>query len=262
METRGHLLWLSFWVCSVLSAQDDEVSVAHVEEKVALTRLYHALDSQYRACDTLEKREMALKRLRQEVIDHPQDYNVVWRAARMTWYVGDWLEDDESRRLASLGKEGMDLANRALALNPEGIEAHYYMALGIATYGRGISIVKALFKGLGGDYENHLKFVLKRNELFDRGGALRAMGRYYWHLPWPKTDLKKSQAYLERARELFPEVLRTHLYLGDTLNALKRREAARKAYETVLAATPDEEDVREAIWVKQQAKKALGQLKK
>ncbi|MBN2382936.1 tetratricopeptide repeat protein [bacterium] len=227
------------------------------EHPVGKTELYAALDEQYAGCNTLSKRESALEELRELLKATPNDYELLWRAARLTWFIGDWLEDDQSERLETLGIEGMDWADRAMKLNPQGLEGHYYKALAISNYSRGISIVKALIKGLANDYVAHLEHVLKNDRAFDQGGPLRAMGRYYWKLPWPKYDYKQSLKYLDQALEVNPDVLRTHFYRADTLWALKKYQEARVAFEYVLETDPKPFDIKDVPWIKDQAKERL-----
>ena len=148
----------------------------------------------------------------------PGHYEACWKIARSYFYLGDRLpETDELKdRHKELGEQGMSYATRALKVNPEGIEGHYYYALSLAQYSIGISIVKALLKGLGPDYERHLDKVLAINREYDYAGPLRAMGRYWYRLPWPKRDLKKSIDYLEQSVEAAPQSIRGYVYLAES----------------------------------------------
>ena len=128
-----------------------------------------------------------------------------------------------------MGEEGMSYAMRALQVNPEGIEGHYYYALSLAQYSIGISIVKALIKGLGPDYERHLGKALAINSDYDYAGPLRAMGRYWYRLPWPKRDLKKSIYYLEQSVEAAPQSIRGYVYLAESYLKNGENERAKAA---------------------------------
>jgi len=242
---------------AVQPSDDQELKV---ESQETLPEIYAGLDAAYCAAASMDKRETGLKQLRDQLKAYPDDYGILWRAARMTWFIGDGMEDDQGDALKELGIEGMDYADRALLAQPDSIEGHYYKALTISTYSRGISIVKALVKGLGGEYEKNVQFVLDRDERFDRGGALRAFGRYYWKLPWPKYDHKKSLEYLDRAMEVDPTVLRTSFYRGDTLWALKRYKLAREAFEIAVNTEPTDADFNDASWIKAKAKMRLKEL--
>lgn len=251
----GVVVWIAM-LCWPVCAQQQEGDESSAGQGVP----YAALDEAYAHADSLAKRQACLDELREWVKKYPDDYGVLWRAARMVWFIGDGMDDAQGEALRTLGTEGMEYADRALALEPEGIEGHYYKALTVSTYSRGISIVKALIKGLGGEYERCVQFVLDRDEGFDRGGALRAFGRYYWKLPWPKYDYKKSLSYLDRAAQIDPTVLRTAYYRGDTLWALKRYQEARDAFEWVIQTEPTPFDEKDATWIKSQAQQRLNLL--
>lgn len=233
------------------------ISEEEIPRKMALE---NTIDEEYNLADTLDKRYLALETVRAALKEFPESYGLLWRGARIIWFIGDWLDDSKGDELEKLGLEGLDYANRALKIQPDGLEGHYYKALAISTYSRGISIVKALMKGLGGDYEDNIRYVLQKDETFDRCGALRAMGRYYWKLPWPKYDYKKSLDYLEKAVKIDPTVLRSHLYYADTLWALKKYQQAKDTYEKILKSEPAPHDVRDNRWVREQTQKQLKKL--
>ena len=166
----------------------------------------------------------------------PDYYEACWKIARSYFYLGDRLpETDELKdRHKKMGEEGMSYAKRALKVNPEGIEGHYYYALSLAQYSIGISIVKALLKGLGPDYESHLEKALSINREYDYGGPLRAMGRYWYRLSWPKRDIKKSIDYLEQAIEVAPLSLRGYVYLAESYLKNKEKERAKALLQKAL----------------------------
>lgn len=150
--------------------------------------------------------------------ENPDDYEACWKIARSYFYLGDKLPETKELkdRHKEMGEQGMSYANRALKVNPEGIEGHYYYALSLAQYSIGISIVKALVKGLAPDYERHLEKVLAINREYDYAGPLRAMGRYWYRLPWPKRNLKKSIFYLQESVEVAPNSIRGYVYLAES----------------------------------------------
>src|SRR5579871_1431139 len=81
------------------------------------------------------------------VAQAPGDYEVLWRAARVAFTDSDVpgrSTDDRSR----LGKQGYDLAQRAIAANPNRVEGHYWAALGIGSYAEGMGVVRALANGI------------------------------------------------------------------------------------------------------------------
>lgn len=170
----------------------------------------------------------------------PDHYGACWKIARSYFYLGDRLPETKELKDShkELGELGMSYAKRALQVNPEGIEGHYYYALSLAQYSIGISIVKALVKGLGPDYERHLEKALAINKEYDYAGPLRAMGRYWYRLPWPKRDLKKSIYYLEQSVESAPLSMRGYVYLAESYLKDGKRDRAKASLQKALRIGP------------------------
>lgn len=167
----------------------------------------------------------------------PQDYGLLWRAARFRWWQADGEVVELTKRMRA--KEGWGYARRAVAVDPSGPEARYYVALNIGAYSQAVGILKALTEGLEGQFVENLDLALKANEAFDRFGARRAKGRYYWELPWPKRNLAKSRAELEKAIASSPEHLRNDLYLAQTLLRDGDAKGAKARIDRVLAGSAD-----------------------
>jgi len=169
------------------------------------------------------------------------NYEACWKIARSYFFLGDALpETDEMRdRHREMGEQGMPYAKKALGVNPGGIEGHYYYALCIAEYSIGISIIKALAKGLGPEYENHVGKALEIDRHYDSAGPLRAMGRYWYKLPWPKRDIKKSIQYLREAAEAAPFSVRGRVYLSESYLKGGDKELAKEELRTALEMQPD-----------------------
>ena len=169
------------------------------------------------------------------------NYDACWKIARSYFFLGDILpETKEMRdRHKEVGEEGMKYAKRALELNPQGIEGHYYYALCLGQYSIGISIIKALAKGLGPDYEKHVEKALEIDKQYDYAGPLRAMGRYWYRLPWPKRDIKKSIRYLKESVASVPMSIRGRVYLAESYLKAKEKEMAKEQLQKALDIVPD-----------------------
>lgn len=173
--------------------------------------------------------------LREGAAAYPESYGIHWRIARACFWICDGTEDREVKK--SLGKEGWDAGDVALAQKPDGIEGHYWTVLTMGEYSRGISILKAIGQGLDKKFTHHLDTVLAADEDYDDGGALRAKGKYWYALPKVMRDYDKSLERLQRADELVPNHPRTLLYLAETQHAMGDDAAARASVEAALACT-------------------------
>ena len=171
----------------------------------------------------------------------PDNYEALWKIARSYFIIGDALPETEEfkNRHKECGEKGMFYAKRAVTVNPQGIEGHYYYGLSIAQYSIGISIVKALIKGLGPEYEKHIGKAIAINKLFDYAGPLRAMGRYWYRLPWPKRNIDKSIDYLKEAEAFAPLSTRGRVYLAESCIKGGKKDCAREQLTIALRNEPD-----------------------
>jgi tetratricopeptide (TPR) repeat protein len=158
----------------------------------------------------------------------PEDYEVLWRMARLRHWQADGAAADPKAK-KNLGKQAWELGDKARKLAPERIEGQYFAALGIGDYSQAVGILTALGEGLEGKFNERLDAALKIDPMYDRGGPLMAKGRYHYELPWPKRDLKKSASLFQKALAKHPEQLRAWLYLAETLLANGEEKQAHEA---------------------------------
>ncbi len=163
----------------------------------------------------------------------PNDYEILWRAARIRWWFADGMTEERIKKQTA--KEGWNFAKRAVEAKPAGAEAKYFTAINIGAYSQAVGILKALSEGLEGQFVENLDYAIKNNESFDRYGARTAKGRYYWELPWPKRDLAKSKAELQKSIDKNPEHLRNYLFLADTLLKDGDKKGAEEAINKALS---------------------------
>lgn len=236
------------------------LSVPAFAQDTATADAVAKLDELWKTRDSADSAKLTDEVIREGLKASPKDYELLWRAARIRWFVADGLTEEKLKK--QIAKEGWNFAKRAVEAKPEGSEGHYYTAISIGAYSQAVGILKALSEGLEGQFVENLDFSLKANEAFDRYGGRTAKGRYYWELPWPKRDLGKSRLELQKSIDKNPEHLRNYYFLADTLlkdgdakgakaaidKALNGAEAydppeARrvKAWSKILAATIDKE---------------------
>jgi hypothetical protein len=209
------------------------------------------LDELWTTRDAAEPAKASDEAIRDGLKAFPADYELLWRAARYRWWVADGADNEKLKR--QLAKEGWNYAERAVKAKADGAEGKYYVALSIGAYSQSVGILKALSEGLEGQFVENLDYAMKNNEAFDRHGAHTAKGRYYWELPWPKRDLAKSKAELQKSIDQHPEHLRNFLYLAETLLKDGDAKGAKVAIDKVLTG-PDAYDPPEARRVKKWAK--------
>jgi tetratricopeptide (TPR) repeat protein len=164
----------------------------------------------------------------------PNDYGVLWRAARFYF----WASDDPgvSREQRSRwGKDGWDIAERAIALNPNDVAGYYFGAVCMGNYALGLGVVKALSQGMEGKFRDRLTHAQALNGGYEWGGIETAWGRFFDKLPWPKRDRKKAEEHLRKAIELNPSALRARVYLASAYLDADRTIEAKHLLDEVAA---------------------------
>lgn len=81
-------------------------------------------------------------------------------ASKATTIYATYLEKADAKKI-KLFEEAMGLSEEAMRAHPKDANAHYFYALAAGRYSQGISIVKALAQGLGGQVKDALTTALK-----------------------------------------------------------------------------------------------------
>jgi len=166
----------------------------------------------------------------------PNDYAVLWRAARVLFTDSDDPSRPADER-SRMGKQAYDLAERAIAANANDVAGHYWAALSIGSYADGMGVVRALANGIEGKFKRPLERATALDVRYDHGNIPVVWAAYYLELPWPKRDRARASRELERALQLNPANLRARLYLA-RIAIDEDRPAAAKALLAEIAAAP------------------------
>jgi tetratricopeptide (TPR) repeat protein len=185
----------------------------------------------------VEKVKEALNAYEKVLEEDPDNYEACWKIVRVYFHLGDRLAEIKENRAQhrDVGKRGMQYGEKACTLNPQGIEGHYYYGLCLAKYTLGITFITALTEGLASKYEKHMERAIELDKNYDSAGPLRALGKYWHEIPWPKRNLKKSIAYLKEAVAGAPMNIRGHLYLAESYLKVGEKALAKEQLE--IAAT-------------------------
>jgi len=185
---HGHLLW----------AGEPTNAIARIE------RIYRATRAEYEA--------------------HPDRLETACAFARACFDRAEFSLQDSGR--ATLGKEGIAAARRAIFLQSTNAAAHYYLGLNIGEVARTkrMSALK-----LVSDMEQELEIARKLDEKIDYAGPDRCLGLLYRDAPgWPVSvgSHTKARQRLAHALDLspnFPEnrinMIETYIDWDDTTRA-------------------------------------------
>lgn len=190
----------------------------------------------------------------------PDDYEVLWRLARLSF----WLSDDPSipdEQKSRIGKRGWDYGERAVKANPERVEGHYYAAVAMGNYALGLGILKALRQGIEGKFKERLSRAEQLDPDYSHGAIPTAWGRFYFKLPWPKYDAARSERKLLEALKRNPQNVRARVFLADLYVKEDHPREARAMLEKVVAHEPGSYDAPEERRSLQIARTQLARMK-
>jgi len=212
-----------------------EPASAAAAGRLSVSAVAERADALHRRRDeaALEKEQETL--LLAALKDAPEDYGLLWRMARLRHWQADGAKGEAQGKL---GKEGWDWGDKAIRVNPQGVEGQYFAGISVGAYSTGIGVLRALGEGIEGKYNKRVDTALQLDAMFDRGGPLVAKGRYHFELPWPMRDYGKSAALLRKVVEKHPGRIRAGVYLAETLLADGKAEEAKKILEATLAQPP------------------------
>ena len=198
----------------------------------------------------LQLLELALK-------DAPNDYKLLWRAARSYYYTGDGAPAKE--RL-SYYERGIQAGNRAVAQNSQGVEGHFWLAANNGGYCRekgGITAYRNVKKVRVG-----METVLRLNDAYEEGSAYTALGEIDRQLPGLfGGNIKRSIATLERGLKVAPANAELKYALAESYLEAGRKADARRQVEELLLLPADSPRANETVRAQEKARKLLSKLK-
>lgn len=210
-------------------------NIVATQGPVPVAQLLQQIDVLHRSRD--DRSSFALEqRLVDEVVARaPRDAEVLWRAARCSFWISDDPGLDTAHRSAA-GKAGWELAERAMAARPHHVAGPYWAAVNIGSYALGLGIVKALSIGLEGKFRSRLEEAEQLDRGYERGAIDVAWGRFFQKLPWPKRDLRKAAEHYGNAIKAFPGNLRARVYLASLYLEDDKFSETKRLLDEVLAA--------------------------
>lgn len=219
MKARVSLVVLClFGMALFVSSQSADELVAQADEMLL------SLADMETAQEILAKYEMAA-----ETIDNKYDVN--WKMSRIVYHIGNHTADKKEQQ--EIFTRAIVLAEKAIALEPEKPDGHYWMAVNNGSFGESKGVMKSL--GLVKPIKASMNKVIELDRSYEDGGADRVLGRVFFKVPGiAGGDKDESLRRLLKSIEFGPNNPRTLLYLGETYLALKEIDKAREALDKVL----------------------------
>lgn len=139
---------------------------------------------------------------------NPESYEANWKCARANAeYTSKAFQqglDGWENICIKYGKDGMGYGEKAIELEPQKIEGNYYYARCVKSYSDSVSVFTALKEGLKGGFQKAAETAYEKDRMYDNGGPIKMLGRFWAVLPWPLKSTKKSIRYFEEHHQCFP----------------------------------------------------------
>jgi tetratricopeptide (TPR) repeat protein len=173
----------------------------------------------------------ALAILTRALVADEHNYQVLWRAARAYYQVGDDASDREKRYYF---ERGIDMGQRAVAEQPSGAEGHFWLA---ANYG-GLSEIQGIWQALQmvKHVRTEMETVLRLQPDYEDGSAYRALGEIARQLPRVLGgNQKHAIAYFEQGLRVAPQNMGLKLALAKAyLEAGRQHETSQRLLSEIL----------------------------
>jgi len=157
---------------------------------------------------------------------------VLTQACRLSFLTGDLAAKEEKSKYFEKGER---YAEMLLQDRPAWVDGHYWLALNLCGQAENAGAKQGL--RLLPRIVEHLEKAAAIDPTYDQGGPHRVLGRIYHEAPaWPMSvgDPHKALHHLTKAVQIAPDNSTNHLYLGETLLLLGKKNEARQEFEKAL----------------------------
>jgi tetratricopeptide (TPR) repeat protein len=145
-----------------------------------------------------ERERQAFEVLERALKDTPNDYHLLWRAARSYYYFGDGAM---GRDRADYFEKGIAASTRAVAENGDGAEGHFWLGSNYGMYCSEKGFIVAL-KNIG-KIRTEFETVLRLNPAYENGATYTALGEIDRQAPRLfGGNIKRAITYLEEGLKL------------------------------------------------------------
>ncbi|MCD6270440.1 hypothetical protein J7J23_01520 [bacterium] len=166
--------------------------------------------------------------------ENPNSYEANWKCARAYREYADRYHkkglEGWKGVCAKYGKIGMSYGEKAIAINPDGVEGNFFYGACVGIYSDGVSVLTALREGLKGKTQKAFEKAYKANKNYEDGAPMIALGRFWSVLPWPLRNRGLAVKYLLENINAFPKgkhIAETEVYLGEVLVDMNKDSKAK-----------------------------------
>jgi tetratricopeptide (TPR) repeat protein len=160
----------------------------------------------------------------------PQSYEAAWKAARSYREYCQLAKEEGNAKWQEIGKEygkkAMEYGDKAINLQPKGIEGHFWYGCSVGNYSDGVSVLTALREGLKNKTQEALEKSYQIDKNYREGGPIKALGRFWFVLPWPLADKSKALQLLSEFNKSYPDDPEGQVFLAEVLLDQKKKAEA------------------------------------
>ena len=180
-------------------------------------------------------------------------FDARWKLARADYWLGGHVPERERRTFL---ESGIEAGRRAIALEPNRPEGHFWMAANMGALAESFGLRQGL------KYRTPIKValetVLRLNPAFQQGSADRALGRWYFKVPALfGGSRKEAEAHLRASLTYNPQNMASHFFLAEVLLDAGRKDEGRAELERVIDAPIDPDWAPEDTEFKEKARALL-----
>ena len=211
-------------------------------------------DKLYAEMKDMATAQEALSKYREAVGKAENKFEVFWKLSRILYYIGSRTESKKEKMI--IFGQGIYYAKKAVALEPEKPDGHYWLGVSYGVYGETRGVLKSL--SFVKPIKEAMNKIIEVDRGYEDGGPDRVLGRVYFKVPgFAGGSKQKSREHLLKSKELGPNDALTRCYLADTFLSLKEVDKAREELEYVLSMESDPRWIAGVDDCKEDAKKML-----
>jgi tetratricopeptide (TPR) repeat protein len=205
----------------IMATRVDVVKGDELHNESALSRARSLMDQDETNRTNMRAAASILEKIR---VTFPEEIRIPLYLAEAYYRMADPAEEI-GKTYPYFEKTGF-YSQKALEMDPNRIEAHYWHGLFLLRKAQHVSIFRAYFVAKQGIAE--LEKVRRTMPVYDQGGASRVLGLLYAKAPgWsPFGDLDKAVRLTEEATRIAPDYALNTLYLAEVYQKRGDREAA------------------------------------
>ncbi len=193
-------------------------------------------DALYRDRDNLASAQKATDIWTARLEANPKDFTSAYRLAQARYWLGTNGLPEPQRKAAL--ESGIAAARAAIAIDANRPEGHFWLAANMGALAESFGLRQGI--KYRGQIRDALEKTLALNPAFLQGSADRAIGRWYFKVPGLfGGSNRKSEEHLRKSLTYNPNSVISHLFLGDTLADMGRRDEARREYQAAIDAPFD-----------------------